>query len=137
MIRLALAFAACIGVLIVLADMKSLGPLYAVYDFPYGDKIGHITLYGTLALLIHLAAFQVRGRATTASVAVVSAAVICLVSLEELSQVAFPARTVDVWDLFASYIGVAYATCFAWLIVLWRRYDLHVGRLEAAPVRSR
>jgi VanZ family protein len=137
MIRLATAFAACIGALIVLADMRSLGPLYAFYDIPYGDKVGHVILYGLLALLVNLAAFQVRGKATTASVAVVSSIMLCLVSLEELSQLAFPARTVDVWDLAASYVGVAYATCFAWLIVLWRRYDLHVGRFEAAPVRAR
>ncbi len=37
--RLAIIFGLFIVVIVVLADMRQLGFLYAVYDFPFGDKV--------------------------------------------------------------------------------------------------
>ncbi len=124
MIRLALAFAAFIGLLSILADTRNLGPLMMAYDFPYGDKIGHIVLYGTLTLLVNLAVYQLRGRSSTRSVLTVSGVMLMLVSLEELSQLMFPARTVDWLDLAASYIGVSYFACLSLFIIEWRRLNV-------------
>ena len=45
---------------IVLADMGSLDILGFVNRLPYGDKIGHFTLYGILTLLVDLAIIQSR-----------------------------------------------------------------------------
>ncbi|MGE0058484.1 MAG: VanZ family protein [Dehalococcoidia bacterium] len=124
MIRLALGFAALIAFLSVLADTRNLGPLMMAYDFPYGDKIGHIGLYGVLTLLVNLAVSQIRGRSSTRSVLTVSTIMLALVSLEELSQLLFPARTVDWRDLAASYIGVSYFACLSLFIIEWRRLNV-------------
>jgi VanZ family protein len=128
-IRLALVFAAFIGLLVVLADTHSLGPLYAVYDFPYGDKIGHVTLYGTLTLLANLAVMQLRGGGSSRTVLLASAAMLVIVSLEELSQLMFPARTVDVFDLAASAAGVAWFGCLSLFIAEWRQSTATAGRV--------
>jgi hypothetical protein len=120
-VRIAFAFAAFLALLIVLADTRNLGPLYLVYDFPYGDKAGHFVLFGMLTLLANLAVMQIRGRASAASVLVVCGAMLVLVSLEELSQLAFPARTVDAFDLAASYAGIAWFGSLSVFIAEWRR----------------
>jgi VanZ family protein len=129
-IRLALIFAAFIALLVVLADTHSLGPLYAVYEFPYGDKIGHVTLYGTLTLLANLALMQLRGGGSPRTVLLASAAMLVVVSLEELSQLLFPARTVDIFDLVASAAGVAWFGCLSLFIVEWRQSTIGAGRVS-------
>jgi VanZ family protein len=128
-IRLALGFAAFIALLIVLADTRNLGPLYVFYDFPYGDKVGHVVLYGTLMLLSSLALMQFRGGASSRSVLMVGGAMVVLVSLEELSQLMFPARTVDLLDLAASYTGIAWFGCLSLFVAEWRRASTRPVRI--------
>src|SRR3989304_5462779 len=43
-----------IGV-IVLADQGWLGPIRRLYGFPFGDKAGHLILFGLLTLTLNLA----------------------------------------------------------------------------------
>ena len=52
---LAVLFGLFIVTIIILADANLLGPLRAVYNFPYGDKAGHFVLYGLLAFVLDLA----------------------------------------------------------------------------------
>ncbi len=77
-----------------------------LYDFPGGDKAGHFLLMGGLALLVNLALggrrLQMGGRQLLTGSVLVAA----FISLEEVSQFAFPLRTPDVWDWAASMAGI-------------------------------
>ncbi len=104
---------------IVLADTQHLGFLGAVYDFPYGDKVGHFVLFGLLTLLVNLAAFERWPQRGSGWLALrVSGVLAVLIGLEELSQKLFPSRESSIWDLLASYVGVA---VFAWAAVKIRK----------------
>lgn len=132
MIRLAILFSLFIGSLTVLADTRNLGPLGMVYDFRYGDKASHILLYGMLTLLLNLAAFKIRGRESAKLVAVISTAMLVYVSLDELSQLAFPSRSPDWYDLMASYIGVSWFACLTLFIVEWRKLSRSSSQVTQA-----
>ncbi len=108
----AVLFGVFIVAVIVLADTRHLGFLGRLYDFPYGDKVGHFLLFGLLSLLVNLAVLE-RWRESEAWHVVlgVSLILVGLIGLEEFSQRFFPARTSSIWDLTASYLGVA---LFAW-----------------------
>ena len=97
------------------------------HSIPYGDKLGHIGLYGLLALLmsgaLRFKVLQVAGR----SVLVGSAAVLLFALGEELTQGMFKTRTLDVKDAVADVVGVvgvSYLTL--WLLArrAKRRKDL-------------
>jgi VanZ family protein len=85
-----------------------------VYSFRYGDKAAHFLLLAALTLLVDLALLQAfpRARGTTAVLAG-SLGLTMLMSLEELSQVWMPARNPDVYDVLASWAGIATATLTA------------------------
>jgi polysaccharide biosynthesis protein VpsQ len=115
MTKWAILCVAAIVLIVVLADTQHLGFLHAVYDIPYGDKVGHFALYGLLSLLANLAAFERRPNTNPRTVAlVVSPVLAVLIGLEELSQRWIPSRTYSLLDLAASYLGVA---VFAWIAV--------------------
>jgi len=115
MLRWAVFFGSFIVVIIILADTGHLGFLHAVYDFPYGDKAGHFILYGLLSLVVNLSVFEARPAADRRRLAVITSLLLAVViGLEEYSQRFFPTRTSDIFDLTASYLGVA---LFAWLAV--------------------
>jgi hypothetical protein len=91
---------------VALADGGRLGRLRGLYDFPYGDKAGHLLLYGLLTFLClnafsHLA--PDRRRAGVGVAAVIAG----LAVVEELSQLWLPSRSADAFDLAASVLGVA------------------------------
>jgi polysaccharide biosynthesis protein VpsQ len=79
---------------------------------PYGDKIGHFSLFGPLALIVN-AALQFRkiwfGRR---NIYLGSLLVAAFVLTEELSQHFFPTRSVELLDLLADGAGIA---LFTWL----------------------
>ncbi len=115
----AVLFAVFILAVVVLADTRHLGFMGRLYDFPYGDKVGHFVLFGLLNLLVTLAAFERWPKRQPRWLALrVSAVLAILIGLEELSQRLFPSRQSSIWDLGASYLGVA---VFAWLAVRIRR----------------
>ena len=110
---LTIAFAVLIITIIILADLGDLGPLHAVYNFPYGDKAGHFILYGILTLLIDLTLFRSLPLRSPKLIAVTSGLILALfIGTEEFSQKLFPARTFDLIDLTFSYLGVIF---FSWL----------------------
>jgi hypothetical protein len=99
--------------IIVLADRGQLGILKLVNRIPYGDKVGHFTLYGILTLLINLTLFRSFPLRSPKLVAVVSGLVLAvLIGFEEFSQQYFAERTFSLRDLIASYLGVIF---FSWL----------------------
>lgn len=82
-------------------------PLKYLYDFPGGDKAGHFILFGLLSFLLNRSALSLfPNRNPTRLILVVSLFLSILIGLEEWSQSLFPARTMSIIDLAASYLGV-------------------------------
>ena len=117
---LATAFTLFILYVIYLANS---GADHVFFDFvrwlPYGDKIGHFGLIGTLALLVNLAVGNRPfsgwhfGRNPILYGTVV---VTILVILEELSQLFLINRTFDLVDLTFDFLGIIVAN---WLATRW------------------
>ena len=115
--RWTVVYGAVIVAIIVLADTQHLGFLGRLYDFPYGDKLGHFLVFGLLSLMVNMAVLERRpGNAKVVLRATLVLAV--LIGLEEFSQRWFPSRTSSAWDLMASYLGVATS---AWIAIRIRR----------------
>ena len=105
-----------IVIIIVLADTRKLGFLYAFYDFPFGDKIGHLFIFGLLSLVVNLSVLSIKSLANNPiymelsikRVVIKTSFVLAVfVGLEEFSQRWFASRTADLVDLSASYVGIA------------------------------
>ncbi len=79
-------------------------------SLPYGDKIGHVLLFGALALLLNFAtkARQVALGPVRLYLGVVLTLGFAL--LEEGSQLLFPSRSFELLDILADLLGVALAT---------------------------
>jgi hypothetical protein len=120
---LAISFGILIIIIVILADTRHLGFLYPVYDFPFGDKVGHFIIFGLLSLLVNLSVLgtgapsdsSTPASAETKRTVIKTSLILALiVGLEEFSQRWFPSRTSDWFDLFASYLGIA---SFAYLAI--------------------
>ena len=103
----ALAFACFFIGLIIIADLGEGSRWWAfVEEIPFGDKLGHIGITGTLSLLFNHA-FPTRklGRLTrffTLSTLVL----LVLLSIEEVAQAFIPSRTCDFFDWLADVVGL-------------------------------
>jgi VanZ family protein len=79
----------------------------------YGDKIGHLLLFGPLTLGVNASLkfkkIQLGGRG---NIYLGTLLVACFVLTEELSQYFLPTRTVEALDLLADSVGI---TFFTWL----------------------
>lgn len=97
------------------ADVLPL-PLERLINFPGGDKAGHFILFGILSFLLNKSALVLLPKRTPARlVLIVSLLLAILIGLEEWSQSLFPARTMSLSDLFASYAGVfVFALVASW-----------------------
>jgi VanZ family protein len=112
-IILTAAFFLFILLIVILADQGRLpGQITALYDFPYGDKVGHFLLMGGLSLLVNLS-FSSRPihRHILATLLVAA-----LVALEEASQAWFGTRHSDLGDLAASLAGIVCLGGLGWWI---------------------
>jgi VanZ family protein len=114
--RLAFLFSIFILLIIVLADAGILRRYTGfILNFPFGDKAGHLILYGILALLLNLALFRSYPDQSRGRLAVITGLILALlIGLEEISQQFFSSRTFDLVDLSFSYIGLI---CFSWIAV--------------------
>jgi VanZ family protein len=104
---IAALFTVFILLIIILADRGQLGPISYLYDFPYGDKVGHFVLFGLLDFFITLTCLRAlplqRPKLVALSIGLILA---LLIGAEEYSQKFFEKRTFDLVDLTASYIGL-------------------------------
>ncbi len=117
-------FAFLIAAIIILADTDNLGFLKFVYDFPYGDKVGHFILYGILSFLLNLTFLHSHlSRSSKKIVITVTLLLALAIGLEEWSQNFFPKRSPDWLDLTFSYLGVALG---AWLA--YKKSPLPISR---------
>ena len=81
--------------------------LERLYRFPSGDKAGHFILFGLLSFLLNKSALALFPKRSPARVILtISLLLAVLIGLEEWSQSLFPARTMSLTDLLASYAGV-------------------------------
>jgi VanZ family protein len=90
-----------------------------VRTIPFGDKLGHVGLYGLLTFLINLAmrcqvVYLLRFKIQIGSLMVLGFSL-----TEELAQGLFPSRSLDVADAVADVIGIAVAAymsrrCHEW-----------------------
>lgn len=101
-------FALLIVAIIVAANADVLPlPLERLTKFPGGDKTGHFVLFGILSFLLNKSALILFPQRTPARLTLtVSLLLSILIGLEEWSQSLFPARTMSLSDLLASYAGV-------------------------------
>lgn len=81
-----------------------------VASIPYGDKVGHVVLFGSLALFVNAScrfrSFHLRNIPVYWGTAVVW----LFVSAEEASQYFVDTRTLDGLDYMADMIGIGLAT---------------------------
>jgi len=109
LVRLAaLAFIAFFITLIWIADRGEGSHWWAFIDrIPNGDKVGHVGLVGTLALLCNLAVRPRPSTRLTSLITLATLSLLVLLSLEELSQAFIPTRTCDFFDWLADLAGLA------------------------------
>lgn len=82
-----------------------------VGKIPFGDKIGHIVLYGIMAFLLN---YGFRGKKWF-KIQIGSLIVLVFSVLEEISQAYFPSRSFDWADIMASIVGIVLFTIlFQW-----------------------
>jgi len=73
---------------------------------PYGDKLGHFTLFGLLTLSINYITKFKYIQFGFINVLIGTFSVFVFVLIEELSQYFLPTRTFDVLDIFADIVGI-------------------------------
>ena len=83
---------------------------------PYGDKVGHLGLVATLALLCNLAFPPRPATRWTRFITLTTLVLLVLLSLEELAQTFIPTRTCDVFDWLADLAGLALGQASASLL---------------------
>ena len=89
-----------------------------VRNLPWGDKLGHIVLFGVLTFVVNLALRCRTIGVGRLAVPLGSLLVAVVVVIEELSQGLFDRRNLDAGDLAADAIGIIIATILAF--GLWR-----------------
>jgi len=109
----ALVFFLFILWIIVVSDSgRSNALIDAVRAIPYGDKLGHLVLFGVLAALVSFSLTHQKKRYFGLPLG--CALVLLFALVEELSQVLFPStRTLDIGDVVADFAGIY---CVAWLM---------------------
>ena len=93
--------------------MANAGHNSVFFDFvaaiPYGDKLGHVGLFGTLTFLTVLASLFAGWTLNNTRLYFAAIAVTLFVIGEEISQAFIPSRTFDVADLSADAVGILLA----------------------------
>lgn len=110
---LALFFFIFIMLVVIGADNGNLASyLRGIYDFPGGDKIGHLVLYGTMAFLL-ARAFPQPLKLGRFAIPISILVLLIFAAVEEYTQNFFPTRTADWVDLTCSFLGIATGTWLA------------------------
>ncbi len=103
------------------------------HSVPFGDKIGHFTLFGIMALLLNMALRFNRVRVFSRSFHLGSIIVLVFAIGEEFSQLAFSNRTFDFVDMLFDLLGIGILSSIGfrrYLIEKFRAFiDYLAGRL--------
>jgi polysaccharide biosynthesis protein VpsQ len=84
---------------------------------PFGDKAGHLGLFGMLSLLCNLAFPRKIPSRLPFFITRATLALLSIISLEELSQAFIPARSLDIADWLADLLGLACGQTLAFFIL--------------------
>jgi hypothetical protein len=90
-----------------------------IHRIPYGDKLGHLGLIGTLALLCNLAFTKGKPAGFPHLVTRTTWVLLILLSAEEIAQAFIPTRTCDFFDWLADVSGLALGQYCAALFREW------------------
>lgn len=101
-------FAILFGVIILLAN-QGRGFWGFLEEIPFGDKLGHVGLVGTLAFLLNLTLRNRRFPRPLGMIQMGSGLVAVVMTIEELSQLFLPTRSPDLLDWLANLTGAALA----------------------------
>lgn len=103
-----------------------------VRSIPYGDKLGHAGLFGTLTFLAVVASKFSVYQCGKLKIYYGAALVALFVIGEELSQAFIPSRTFDYGDLAADSVGIVTASCLAYLVskLINNKYISYEERLK-------
>ena len=116
----AFSFGLFLIAVVIIADLGYDAKWWPFIDrIPYGDKLGHIGLFGTLGFLCNLAYPSRRFGCRPFLVTTTTLVLLALISLEEISQAFIPARSCDLFDWLADLTGLA------------------IGQLAAIALKSR
>jgi hypothetical protein len=110
----AIAFIAFLVIVIIIADRGEGGEWWAfIQQIPYGDKVGHLGLIGTLSLLCNLAFHPRQPKWLPRWITLVTLILLVILSAEEIAQAFLPHRTCDLGDWLADLAGLAIGQGFA------------------------
>ncbi|HIM94926.1 MAG TPA: trypsin [Campylobacterales bacterium] len=114
-IILPLGFFIFISFIIFLADTADHNFAFRLLgQVPYGDKIGHVVLYGVMALLLNYGLKFKFYRFLGFNMQLGALIVFAFAIIEEGTQYYIPSRSFDLYDVLGDFIGVV-------LFSLWRR----------------
>ena len=77
-----------------------------LYHMPYGDKIGHIGLFGTLCFLCNLAFPSRHFGRRPFLITLTTLVLLAVITLEEISQLYIPTRNFDLLDWLADLVAI-------------------------------
>jgi len=111
-ILIPLSFFIFISFIIFLADTADHNFAFSlVGDIPYGDKIGHMGLYGVMALLLNYGLNFKSKKIFGFNMQIGAIIVLTFAGVEEITQYWLPSRTCDIFDFVADIFGVV---LFSW-----------------------
>jgi VanZ family protein len=99
-----------------------------VRTIPFGDKLGHVGLYGLLVALINWAAHCRLVRVQRFRLQIGTLMVLIFSLSEELTQGGVPTRTLDVTDAVADIIGIAIAAYLSRRFYVWHQRRVSLVR---------
>ena len=104
----AVAFIVFLILVIIIADRGEGEKWWSFIDhIPYGDKVGHLGLIGTLSLLCNLAFHPRHPGWLPRWITLVTLILLVILSGEEIAQAFIPHRTCDIFDWLADLAGLA------------------------------
>ncbi|MBN1537308.1 MAG: VanZ family protein [Anaerolineales bacterium] len=107
-------FIVTIAVIIIFADQGMVpGVIGMMYNYAWGDKLGHFILMGLLTFLVNLSLSARRVKIFSRPVLLGSILVTIAVVAEETSQLFLDSRSFSWLDLGSDLIGIL---CASWLI---------------------
>lgn len=93
--------------IVVIANQGNGTPWWSFIDqIPYGDKVGHLGLIGTMSFLCNLAFYRQKPAFLPPFITTTSAVILVLLTAEELSQAFIKTRHLDLFDWLADLAGL-------------------------------
>ena len=86
--------------------------------FPWGDKLGHLLIMGSLSFVVVLGFASRRQPLRAAGLCVV--VLLLAVTVDEVLQIWIPSRSFDLADLACNYAGILLFGAAAAALVRWR-----------------